>query len=65
MDVSVGENTNILSYEDAFQIEDYAIPAFQWACGAGITSGYDGYLEPQANATRAEVAAMLVRFLGA
>ena len=35
-DVSVGEDTNILSYEDAFHISEYAIPAIQWACGAGI-----------------------------
>ena len=35
-DVSVGENTNILSYTDAFDVAEYAIPAMQWACGAGI-----------------------------
>ena len=35
-DVSVGEETNILSYADAFDISEYAIPAVQWACGAGI-----------------------------
>lgn len=35
-DVSVGEDTNILSYTDAGQISEYAIPAMQWACGAGL-----------------------------
>ena len=30
-DVSIGENTNILSYGDAFEISEYAIPAMQWA----------------------------------
>ena len=35
-DVSVGEDTNILSYTDAFDISNYAYPAMQWACGAGI-----------------------------
>ena len=63
IDVSVGEDTNILSYADAFDISEYAIAAFQWACGAGVINGTpDGYLNPQGNATRAEVAAVLHRF---
>ena len=63
-DVSVGENTNILSYNDAFDISEYAIPAIQWACGAGVMYGRPGgYLDPRGNATRAEIAAMLHRFL--
>ena len=62
-DVSVGEDTNILSYEDAFNISEYAIPAIQWACGAGIMQGDGAKLDPQGNATRAQVAAMLMRFL--
>ena len=38
--------------------------ATQWACGAGITRGAgDGsLLNPQTEATRAEAAAMLLRF---
>lgn len=39
IDVSIGENTNILSYEDVFSVSDYAIPAFQWTCGSGVLSG--------------------------
>jgi hypothetical protein len=35
-DVSVGEDTNILSYEDAFDIREGAYEAFQWACGSGL-----------------------------
>jgi len=62
-DVSVGEDTNILSYEDAFNISEYAIPAIQWACGAGIMQGDGAKLDPQGNATRAQVAAMLMRFI--
>ena len=62
-DVSVGENTNILSYDDAQSISSYAIPAIQWACGAGVVTGKSGSkLDPKGNATRAEVAAMLMRF---
>ena len=62
-DVSVGEDTNILSYGDAQSISSYAIPAIQWACGAGVVTGKSGSkLDPKGNATRAEVAAMLMRF---
>ena len=62
-DVSVGEDTNILSYEDAFDISEYAIPAVQWGCGSGIMGGYaDGYLKPFETATRAHMAAFLQRF---
>ena len=49
-DVSIGEDTNILSYADAFDVSRYAVSALQRACGAGIISGTgDGStLTPQA-----------------
>ena len=66
IDVSVGENTNILSYSDAFDIHSWAMPAMQWACGAGviggITDGNSMKLDPTGTATRAQVATMLQRF---
>jgi len=62
-DVSVGEDTNILSYTDAFDIAEYAVPAMQWGCGAGVMGGYtDGSLKPTATTTRAHMAAFLQRF---
>ena len=65
-DVSVGENTNILSYDDAFDVAEWAIPAMQWACGSGMIQGIaDGNqmnLVPQGNATRAQAAAILQRY---
>lgn len=62
-DVSVGEDTNILSYTDALEISEYAIPAMQWACGAGVIEGVtDSTLVPQGDATRAQAAVMLMRF---
>lgn len=61
-DVSVGEETNILSYDDAFFISEYAIPAIQWACGAGVMQGSGSNLNPAGHATRAQAAAMLQRF---
>lgn len=63
-DVSVGENTNILSYEDAFDISQYAIPAMQWACGADIVSGNDDHtLNPVGHAQRVHAAQMLMKFM--
>ena len=70
MDVSVGEDTNILSFEDAFAVSEYAIPAMQWACGSGIIEGMynaDGtalILDPYGSTTRAQVATILMRFCG-
>ena len=62
-DVSIGEDTNILSYADFADLSEYAIPAMQWACGAGIVNGTsESTLAPQGEATRAQVAAMLMRF---
>ena len=63
VDVSVGEDTNILSYADAAEISDYAFPAMQWACGAGVMQGSNGNRLPRGRATRAQIAAMLHRYL--
>lgn len=63
-DVSIGENTNILSYTDVADLSEYAISAMQWAVGAGIINGTgDGStLSPQGQATRAQVAVILTRY---
>ena len=62
-DVSIGEDTNLLSYTDIADLSEYAIPAMQWACGAGIVNGTsESTLTPQGEATRAQVAVMLERF---
>ena len=62
-DVSVGEDTNILSYTDAAQVATYAVPAFQWAVGAGIINGTTATtLSPKGSATRGQVAAILHRY---
>ena len=63
IDVSVGENTNILSYVDVQQASEYAIPALQWAVGAGVLNGKNGgRLVPTGTATRAEIAAIMQRW---
>ena len=56
-DVSVGEDTNILSYNDAFIWGDWAVPALQWACGTGVLEDVPaGMLRPTEPATRGEIA---------
>ena len=61
-DVSIGEDTNILSYVDVDQVSDWAMEAFQWACGTGVIEGDENSaLTPKASTTRAQAAAMLMR----
>ncbi|MBO6020487.1 MAG: S-layer homology domain-containing protein, partial [Clostridia bacterium] len=56
-DVSVGEDTNILSYDDAFTWGEWAVPALQWACGAGVIEDSPvGMLRPTEPAIRGEIA---------
>ena len=63
VDVSVGESTNILSYDDAFSIGSWAAEALQWAVGSGLIGGRTAStLDPKANATRAEVATVIWRY---
>ncbi|MBQ7975469.1 MAG: S-layer homology domain-containing protein, partial [Clostridia bacterium] len=63
-DVSVGENTNILSYDDFDIISEYAVISIQYAVGSGLMKGKTAStLNPSDNATRAETAAILHRFI--
>ena len=63
-DVSVGESTNILSYTDAESISEYAVEAIQYVVGAGLMKGKTATtINSLDNATRAEVAAILQRFI--
>lgn len=55
---------NLSAYKDRNQISSYARDAISWAVGAGIINGTSATtIEPQSNATRAEIAAMLCRLL--
>ena len=63
LNISAGEDTNLLSYNDVFEIAEESIPAVQWAIGAGILKGTGGgNLDPAGILTRAQAAAMLMRF---
>ena len=69
-DVSVGEETNILSYDDVFELSEYAIPAMQWACGSGVMAaenapdGAGMALYPKSGITRAQLSVVLMQFDG-
>ncbi len=55
---------NLDKFRDADKITDYAKTAMQWAVGSGLVKGKSGnLLDPQGTATRAEIAAMLHRFI--
>ena len=63
-DASMGKETNILSYDDASHISEYAIPAMQYVVGAEIINGKtSSTVNPKDNATRAEIAVFLHRFI--
>ena len=68
-DVSAGKDTNILSFNDAFAVSEYAIPAMQWACGSGMVRGIAQkggmLLAPMDTTTRAQTATLLMRFQSA
>lgn len=50
------------AFADADTVSSYAVDAMRWAAANGIVNGSHGRLNPQGNATRAQVAAMLMRF---
>lgn len=54
----------IREYADYDAISTYALPSMNWAVSSGIIKGKDANtLDPQGTATRAEIAAMLERFI--
>ena len=61
-DVSASEA--LTGYTDADSVSDYAVSAMQWAVGAGLVNGRTATtIAPQGTASRAEAAAMLMRFV--
>ena len=59
---SPATNGSLDNFSDAASVSSYAVNAMQWAVANGIVNGSNGKLNPQNNATRAEVAAILMRF---
>lgn len=55
-------NGSLSDFSDTASVSSYAVNAMQWAVSNGIVNGSNGKLNPQNNATRAQVAAILMRF---
>ena len=53
---------NLTQFTDASDISAWAVSAMQWAVGQGLIQGSNGQLRPQENASRAEVATILMHF---
>ena len=59
---AVALSENLTQFTDASDISAWAVSAMQWAVGQGLIQGSNGQLRPQSNASRAEVATILMRF---
>ena len=61
LDVSTA--ADLSGYPDAAQVQTYAQKAMSWAVAEGIVAGMDdGTLNPAGNASRAQIATILMRF---
>lgn len=61
--LSVDGRADLSAYADGGQVSPYAVDAMAWAVHAGLISGVDSRtLQPGGSATRAQVAAILMRF---
>ena len=62
----VSQRADLSGFGDASSISGYAQEALSWAHAQGLVLGFeDGSLRPQGNASRAQIAAVLMRFLAA
>lgn len=60
--VKTGARGDLSVFSDSASVSPYAVEAMRWAVGAGIVNGMDGKLNPQGEATRAQMATMLMRY---
>lgn len=57
-------SASLASFTDASTVSDYAVTAMQWAVAGEIIKGQGSALVPAGTTTRAQAAAVLVRFAG-
>jgi len=57
----VSTNFDLSVFPDAGDLSEDSAEALRWACGTGLMNGMDGLLAPRERATRAQIAAMLMR----
>ena len=60
---SPSSSGSLSRFSDAGTVSGYAQQALMWAVENGIISGYDGRISPQGNATRAQVASIMQRYV--
>lgn len=60
--VKADAQAELSAFADGAAVSPYAVEAMRWAVGAGIVNGMDGKLNPQGEATRAQMATMLMRY---
>ena len=58
----MSQAADLSGYADASELSDYAQDAMKWAVGSGIFFSESGELDARDNATRAQVAQMLMNF---
>ena len=58
----VSASAALSGYTDASSVSGWAKEAMQWAVGSGLIQGSNNALTPQANASRAQIATILMRF---
>ena len=54
---------SLSAYADAASVSAFGSDAMQWCVNNGIINGMDGLLNPQGQATRAQVSAMFARYI--
>ena len=59
----VSASADLGKFADADKVSDWALDAMRWAVGQGLINGIDGNLVPQGSATRAQLAAIMERFV--
>ncbi len=62
IETSVDNTEKYDSMKDTDKVSDYAVEALKWATANGIINGAEGNINPKGNATRAEVAQMIMNF---
>ncbi len=65
MNYNTSQKTNFSKFSDASKVSGFAREAMQWAVGTGIITGKNNgtRLDPQGNASRAECATIIMRFV--
>ena len=61
--MDVATLSDLAQFTDAADVPAYALEAMQWAVGSELISGNGLLIDASANATRAQVAAIIHRFL--